>query len=481
MKRFNLLLLLAGIFIFSSCTNTKETESKETPHQQPNFIIIFADDMGYGDTGSFGHPTINTPNLDRMAEEGQKWTNFYAASSVCTPSRAGLLTGCLPIRNGMSGNESRRVLFPDSDGGLQQTETTIARALKTKGYSTACLGKWHLGHLPQYLPLNHGFDYFFGVPYSNDMDRIAGLDHKESCFDPKVEYFQVPLYRNNEVIEKPFNQKNITKRYTEEAIQFIDKNKDNPFFIYLAHSMPHVPLFASEDFDGKSARGTYGDVIEEIDWSAGQLMNALKERGLAENTLVVFTSDNGPWLLFDELGGSAGLLKEGKGSTYEGGMREPSFFWWPSKINNRVIMDIGSTLDLYPTICNLAGVEIENKDKIDGYDLSPVLLNEKKSERNEIFYYRGDDIFAIRLGDYKAHFKTRAGYGDAKPQEHNPPLLYNLNVDPSEKYNIAAEHPEVLDAIMKLKEDHLNSFVPAESQLMKRISSDDENYGDISL
>ena len=477
MKKTIFYSLVTGLLAFGACSNPEET-----PLKTPNVIVVFADDMGYGDTGAFGHPTIHTPNLDRMAEEGQKWTNFYAASSVCTPSRAGLLTGKLPIRNGMCGEtEDRRVLFPDSDGGLPQTEITIAKALKTKGYSTACIGKWHLGHLPQYMPQSHGFDYYFGVPYSNDMDRPEGIDHKASCFNPKIEYFQVPLYRNQEIIEKPVNQLTITKRYTEEALKFIDDHKAQPFFIYLAHSMPHVPLFASKDFEGKSRRGRYGDVIEEIDWSVGQIMQKLKQTGLDENTLVVFTSDNGPWLLFDDLGGSAGLLKGGKGSTYEGGMREPSLFWWPEKLEKKVVMDMASTLDLYPTICKLTGVEISNASEIDGYDLSPVLFGNGKSNRDEIFYYRETEIFAIRKGAYKVHFKTQTGYEGDAPVEHNPPLLFNLENDPSEKYNIAAKHPDIIKKMVKLKEEHINSFTPGDCQLIKRIESADINQGDVSL
>ncbi len=436
--------------------------------KKPNFIIIFCDDLGYGDLGTFGHPTIRTPNLDRMAQEGQKWTNFYAAASVCTPSRAALLTGRLPIRSGMCSSK-RRVLFPDSAGGLPEKEITIAEALKPLGYATACIGKWHLGHLPQYLPTKNGFDYYFGIPYSNDMNRVE-KDHHKAFWDPKFEYFNVPLMRNEEIIERPADQRTITKRYTEETIRFIKKNKDKPFFIYLAHNLPHVPLFASKDFLGKSERGLYGDVVEEIDHGVGLILDTLRKEGLADNTLVVFTSDNGPWLAYNELGGSAGLLKDGKGTTWEGGMREPTIFWWPGKIKRGVVTDMGSTLDLFPTICKLAGAKIPNDRIIDGYDLSPALFGKGKSPRNIMFYYRGTKLYAVRKGPYKAHFYTRSAYKKNDPEvAHDPPLLFHLGHDPSEKYNIADQHPEVIADILKEVEKHKANLVPGEDQLVKRL------------
>lgn len=480
MKLINQLLLVYSLLAISMLFSACNTQPEKTSPKQPNFIVIFADDMGYGDVGIFGHPTIKTPNLDKMADEGQKWTNFYAASSVCTPSRAGLLTGKLPIRTGMCSNK-RRVLFPDSDGGLPQSETTIATALKAKGYATACIGKWHLGHLPQYLPTSHGFDYYFGIPYSNDMDRPEGVDHRESCVNPKVEYFEVPLMRNTEVIERPADQTNITKRYTEEAVQFIEQNKENPFFIYLAHSMPHVPLFASEEFDGKSRRGIYGDVIEEIDWSVGKILDKLRETGRDENTLVVFTSDNGPWLIFNEHGGSAGLLRGGKGGTFEGGMREPTVFWMPGRLKQEVVMDMGSTLDLFPTITKMAGINVSSESILDGYDLSPLLFGTGKSGRDAIFYYRGTEIFAIRKGEFKAHFITQSEYGGEAPQKHAIPLLYNLETDPSEKYNVAEKNPEVIKEILRLKEEHELNMLVAPSQLEKRIDDTKEGYEKKSL
>lgn len=271
---------------FSGCVPENNGMNSLAPTDSPNFVIIFTDDLGYGDLGSYGHPTIKTPNLDNMAAEGQKWTSFYVAANVCTPSRAALLTGRLPIRSGIA-TDGRRVFFPDSEGGLPASEITIARLLQGAGYKTAAIGKWHLGHLPEYLPNSHGFDYYYGIPYSNDMDRTDSLGHFEATTNPKVEYFNVPLMRNTEIIERPADQTTITKRYTREALQFIADNKEQPFFLYLAHTMPHVPLFASEEFKGKSKRGLYGDVVEEIDWSVGQILDALKKEELDEHTFEI--------------------------------------------------------------------------------------------------------------------------------------------------------------------------------------------------
>jgi len=371
--------------------------------KRPNVLVIFADDLGFGDLGIFGHPTIRTPNLDRMAMDGQKWTNFYAAASVCTPSRAGLMTGRLPIRSGMC-SDKRRVLFPDSASGL---------------------------------------------PDKN---------------------YNVPLMRNEEIIERPANQNTLTKRYTEKTIKFIRENKDQPWFVYLAHSMVHIPLFASEQFRGKSPRGIFGDTVEEIDAGVGRILQTLKDLSLDKNTLVVFTSDNGPWLPFREHAGSAGLLRDGKGTTWEGGMREPTIFYWPGKIKPGPVMGIGSTLDLFATITSLAGAKIPAGRIMDSYDLGPTLFQRKPSPRTVMFYYRGQHLFAVRKGAYKAHFVTMTAYQkDNHREEHDPPLLFHINHDPGENFDISAQHPDIIEDILKTVREHRDKLIVGEDQLAKKL------------
>ena len=439
-----------------------------TEARQPNVVVIFCDDLGYGDLGCFGHPTIATPNLDRMAGEGQRWTEFYVAACVCTPSRAALQTGRYPIRNGMCSSK-RRVLFPDSKGGLPATEVTIGRMLQQHGYTTHAIGKWHLGHLPQYLPTSHGYDSYFGIPYSNDMDAVNDAPKGRAKFDdPKIDYFNVPLMRGEEIVERPANQHTITRRFTEEAVKLIRQQRDKPFFIYLAHNLPHVPLFVSEDFTDVSRRGLFGDVIEEIDWSVGQLLTTLRDEDLANDTLVVFTSDNGPWKSFKQQGGSAGLLRDGKGSTWEGGMREPTIFWWPGKIAPGVVMKPGSTLDLLPTVAAITGAQKPTNRLLDGHDLSPVLFENGESPRTDMFYYHGEECYAVRSGMFKAHFKTKTSYtGQKEAVVHDPPLLFHLGHDPGEQYDVARNHPDVIEAIRKLKADHEATVEPVENQLTK--------------
>lgn len=439
----------------------------DAAEDSPNIVVIFCDDLGYGDLSCFGHPTIKTPNLDRMAAEGVKLTQFYSASPVCTPSRAALMTGRLPIRSGMC-SDKRRVLFPNSGGGIPASEVTLAEALKEQGYATACVGKWHLGHLPQFLPTSNGFDSYFGIPYSNDMDRVNDAPRgRESFWDPKIEYWNVPLIRNKEVIERPAEQTTITKRYAEEAAAFIRDNQTRKFFLYLPHSLPHVPLFRSKEFEGKSLRGLYGDVIEEIDWSVGHVLDTLRELKLDEHTIVWFTSDNGPWLTFNAHGGSAGLLREGKGTTWEGGMREPSICWWPGTIPaNQVSAELGTTMDIYATSLKLGGAKIPSDRVVDGYDLTSMLKAESKSPRDEVYYYRGTRLMAVRKGPWKAHFITQESYtGNNKAIEHDPPQLYNLEVDPSEKWNVAEDHADVIEAIRAAAEKHTATIKPVPSQL----------------
>jgi len=411
----------------------------------PNIVILFADDLGYGDLGVYGHPTIRTPNLDRMAAEGMKLTQFYSAACVCTPSRSALMTGRLPVRTGLYGDK-RRVLFPDSPGGIPESETTLAEFLREAGYATCCVGKWHLGHLPEYLPTRHGFDEYFGIPYSNDMRPS-------------------PLLDGETVVEEPAKQSTLTQRYTERALRFIEKNKDKPFFLYFPHTFPHVPLFASEAFLDQSPRGLYGDVVEELDWSVGEILKSLREEGLAENTLVAFTSDNGPWLLKRLNGGSAGLLRGGKGSTWEGGMREPALFWWPGRIpNGTVRTGLSSTLDVLPTCLSAAGLKVPKGLVLDGVNLLPVLEGKNVSPRETFFFYRGSRLMAVRWGPWKAHFVTQDGYGRG-PEEHDPPVLFHLERDPSEQFDVAKDNPEVLEKIDQVVQEHRDGLAPAPSIL----------------
>ena len=436
---------------------------------QPNFIVIFCDDLGYGDLSCFGHPTITTPHLDGMAAEGQKWTSFYAAACVCTPSRAALITGRYPIRSGMC-SDQRAVLFPDSAGGLPAAEITIAEALKELGYQTAAIGKWHLGHLPQFLPTSHGFDSYFGIPYSNDMDKRSKLDHFELAGAENFDAYNVPLMRGSEVVERPADQRTITRRYTEETLARIRELKGRPFFIYLAHNLPHIPLFRSATFKDQSAAGIYGDVVQEIDWSVGQVIATLRKEGLAGNTLVVFSSDNGPWLTFKTHGGSAGPLRDGKGSTWEGGMREPTVMWWPGRLKPGIVTDMGSTLDLLPTFVSLAGGTPPAGRILDGHDLSPALFGTGPSPRDRMFFYQGEQLFAARHGHYKAHFQTKTSYtGQTDAEKHDPPLLFHLGHDPAEKHDIAKDHPDIIKEITKLADEHRASVTPVENQLEKRL------------
>ncbi|MEP5338153.1 MAG: sulfatase [Algibacter sp.] len=440
-------LILSVVIVFFSATFLVKAQSEQS---KPNVIIFFTDDQGYQDVGVFGSPLIKTPNLDKMAEDGIKFTSFYSASPVCSPSRAALLTGSYPPRVGVP-----KVLWPNLPGGLSNQELTIADMLKTKGYKTACVGKWHLGDQPQYLPTAQGFDSYYGIPFSNDMsvnpsskvsDNIIFREGMtiDSLREKKWRGSKVPLLRQDEVVEYPVNQTTLTKRYTEEAVNFIKENKDAPFFLYVAQTMPHIPLYASPDFKGKSARGLYGDVIEEIDWSIGTILKTLESLGIDDNTLVIFTSDNGPWNLKDGQGGSASPLRGYKFETLEGGMRVPMIAQWKGKIKAGSVTDkVASTIDLLPTIAYLTNAEVSEKP-MDGKNIWKLLSGKKSKsphKKEGFYYYKRSTLEAVRKGDWKLRI-TEEGTA-----------LYNLKNDISESINVASSNPKIVKKLQKMMDE----------------------------
>lgn len=449
--KYLMILFIAWLLI--SCRAKQIQQNKK-----PNIIIVFTDDQGYQDLGCYGSPNIKTPNIDQMAAEGLRYTDFYVASSVCSPSRAALLTGKLPKNNGVPA-----VFFQD-ERGMDSVQITIAEVLKKQDYRTACFGKWHLGDFKETLPLNQGFDEYFGIPYSNDMS--IGTTHEfadevhfndgytlEKAKDDQLlvkadreagkkmweqgKRNTVPLFEGNKIVEYPAEQSTLTKRYFEKAIDFIKINNEKPFFIYLTPAMPHVPLYVSEEFRGKSERGLYGDAIEEIDHYMGQLFDYLKVSGLDKNTLVIYASDNGPWLDKGTDGGSALPLRDGKMSNYEGGVRVPGIFWFPGKIEkNTTSYHIASTIDILPTIAALAKADISTI-ATDG-NILPEIVGLKKEENQPHIYSNGADIWGIRVDDWKY-----LPYGGRKwGSKNDRPELYNLKEDISEKTNLIETHPE---------------------------------------
>ena len=430
------------------------------PHSQaakgkPNFIIIFTDDQGYGDLGCFGSTKIKTPNIDRMAMEGRRFTNFMVASPVCTPSRAALLTGCYPKRVGMH----QHVLFPSSTKGLNSTEHTIADHLKGQGYATAAFGKWHLGHHPETLPQQNGFDTYFGIPYSNDMNHPdnkgkpkGGWSGMDALWkDPKstLTKWKTPLMENEKIIELPADQRTVTRRYTQKAIDFITVNKDKPFFVYLPHSMPHIPLYVPEDVRDPNPLNAYTNTIEHIDAEVGRLMDKVRELKLSKNTYVIYTTDNGPWLPFKHHGGSAGPLRDGKGSTFEGGQRVPCVMWAPGRIPaGSECHELMGTIDLLPTIATLTGTPLPAKQKIDGLDASALLTGKAKSPRQEFLYYtsRGE-IQGLRQGKWKLLVKKPRNARKNRKATVPEVLLFNLIADMGEKNNLAKANPALVQKL----------------------------------
>jgi arylsulfatase A-like enzyme len=416
----------------------------EAGRRPPNILLILTDDQGYQDVGCYGAKRFRTPILDRLAAEGMRFTDFYSAAAVCTPARAALLTGCYPPRVRMES-----VLFPDSTTGLNPSEQTLPSVLKQAGYATACFGKWHLGHHPEFLPPRHGFDEFFGLPYSNDLipaDQPGG--RRGSMYPP------LPLLEGEKTIEENPDQSRLTQRFTERAVRFIRKQAQRPFFVYLAHSMPHVPVFASDRFAGRSQGGKYGDAMEEIDWSTGEILRTVRELGLENDTILVFTSDNGPWLRSGKYGdlvsadeeGSAGPLRGGKFTTYEGGFRVPCIVYGPGRVAaGAVCGELCTSMDLLPTFARLAGAPLKNEVIVDGRDIGSLLAGESvaPSPHDCFFYYRGERVEAIRRGHWKLR-QTEAG---------TPPVplteLYDLATDVGEERNVAREQPAVVQRLQE--------------------------------
>ena len=434
---------------------------KDAAADRPNVIVIYADDQGYGDLSCYGATKLKTPNLDRMAAEGMKFTDFYVSAPVCSPTRSSLMTGCYPRRVGMH----QHVLFPHSKRGLNPSEITIAELLKAQGYATACVGKWHLGHQTKFLPTRQGFDYYYGIPFSNDMWLPANMTYAKDAKLPADldaekrktgvrKRSVVPLMRNEEVIEYPADQPELTERYTDEAVKFITANKGRPFFLYLPHTMPHYPLHVSKRFKGKSKGGLFGDVIECIDWGVGQILQTLKTLGLDEKTLVVYTSDNGP------AAGSAGPLRGKKGSTWEGGMREPCIMRWPGKIPAGALCgELATIMDILPTVAKLAGTSAPSDRVIDGKDIWPLMAGTPGAKTpHEAFFYhtsRGQ-LAAVRSGQWKLHLtpprpRRRPKKGEPRPKPQPlKPQLYDLAADVGEKNDVAAKHPDVVTRLTAL-------------------------------
>ena len=432
------------VFTFLLCV---WSVSHAIANDKVNVVLIFADDQGYGDLGCFGSEKIKTPNIDQMAKEGRKFTNFMVASPVCTPSRAALLTGCYPKRVGLH----QHVLFPSSTKGLHPDEYTLADLFKSQGYATACYGKWHLGHHPETLPRQNGFDHYFGIPYSNDMNHPdnkgkprGGPDGMDILWnDPEstLTKWKTPLIENEKIVELPVDQRTITRRCTDKTISFINKNKDNPFFVYVPHSMPHIPLYVPDEIRDPNPLNAYTCVIEHIDAEVGRIIKTIKELKLDQKTIVIYTTDNGPWLPFKHHGGSAGPLREGKGTTFEGGQRVPCVMWGPSRIPaNTVCDELMGTIDLLPSLAAITKRKIPSQKKIDGLDASNLILGTGSTPRKEFLHYtsRGE-LEGIRSGEWKLLRKKPRNKKQAEMV-----MLFNLSKDLSEENNLAQEQPAIV-------------------------------------
>ena len=464
------ILLLLSLSLGCRDNNTTNNESKDS---LPNIVLIVADDMGYADVGVYGAQGFTTQNLDKLASQGTRFTSFYVSQAVCTASRASLMTGCYANRIGIKG-----AFNPTSTTGINQDEKLMPEVLKEKGYTNGIFGKWHLGNQSKFNPINHGFDTFYGLPYSND-------NHNK--YHPVIRSFPpLPVLEGDSVVELDPDQSLFTQKFTSRAVDFINENKDNPFFLYVPHVMPHVPIFASENFQGKTQRGLYGDVVEEIDWSVGEIMKALKVNGLENNTLVIFFSDNGPFLSYGEHAGSAGKLREGKLTTFEGGIRVPCIMKWPEKIpSNRTNAELITTMDLLPTITKLVDGDLSD-NKIDGKDVWPILSGEEGavSPHKAFFYYASDELHAVRSGQWKLHFPHQYLKVDGEPGKNGKPAnfenlspsaitesglrgiasrhgylvdsigleLFNLKEDVGETLNVADDNPEVVKRLTELAE-----------------------------
>ena len=445
----------------------------------PNFIILFPDDLGWADLAAFGSEKIRTPNLDTLAREGQRWSSFYVAAPVCSPSRGALLTGRYPVRTGLYGRRLQVLYEDDPLFVFPDSEVTIAELLGDAGYSTAIVGKWHLGDRLDSYPTRHGFDYWWGIPYSNDMPWTDGppreeylmaikqedfkkfgaiiRQHRHAFDEPRIEYWNPPLIRSQKTaggftdteVERPIDQRTFTERLTAEAVDFITAHQSEPFFLYVAYTKPHIPLFPGKDFNGRSGGGRYGDAVEEIDWSTGQIINTLRRLELDRRTLVIFVSDNGPWLEAGEDGGSAIPFRGGKGTTFEGGMRVPAIFWGPENIMPGEVAGIGSVLDILPTFAAAAGIATDHLT-LDGLDLGATLLDPPEESRDSIAYYAGGELQAYRKDNYKLVLvnNRRAPLASRPNQRLSTPKLYDLHSDPEERHDVADTHPDLVDKLL---------------------------------